>query len=576
MAIDFVDESDPIEDFVAEIEEKCSKGHWKAATRRLKQVTRRFPYEVTEETFVTVLTACSENRLQGARASEPARKIMEQLVEKGFSIPEKLGNHCIDNTIGFDGSFSTHQGFGGIDTALAMVAAMEKANSLVYGDMYEKLAIALAKEGSLDECLSILQMLVVNRSESPDLSTFASIAEYATKHAEDEHMVTLLSYVKAAGYDLDTIATNDDGLRIIGNAVVSAERLEKDPLVFRLLGSEGARIAGFSSAAQRACMLVHKRAIVKATEEGEWKLAVKVLELMIQRSLRPSPWIWRNVVACCAKAQKSKRATSILFDWIKMSKDGRADTPPLSVFNTCINACEICNEQDLTVLVLEAMKETHDTEGNLITFNIALKRLAKLGNFPACEGIIIGMLQSEVEPSVVSYTTAVAACASSEPKQPTVAYEWLKRMRSRKVNPNVITYNTALAACADGTLEGSKMGSMIAKEMLDDVDEQLRKDDDANEKDSFKNVLPDAATKVIARRLMQQLKSNWSEGLINKKEATETIRIPLLALVDFQKSEAAEVARQRASQDEPEDKEEKTAKQVELELESLSHRIAEV
>lgn len=576
MAIDFVDESDPVGEMITEIEAKCLQGHWKSATRKLKQTTRRFPYEVAEETFVKVLTACSENRLQGARASEPARKIMEQLVEKGFSIPEQLGNHCIENTIGFDGSFSTHQGFGGIDTALAMVAAMEQANSFVYGETYQKLAVALAKEGSLDECLSILQMLVVNRAETPDLSTFASIADHATKHAEDEHMVTLLSYVKAAGHDLDTIAETDDGLRIINNAVVSAERLEKDPLVFRLLGKEGTRIAASSPAAQRACTLVHKRAIVKATEEGEWKLAVKVLELMIQRSLRPSPWIWRNVVACCAKAQKSKRATSLLFDWIKLSKDGRADTPPLSVFNTCINACEICNEKDLTVLVLEAMKETHDTEGNLITFNIALKRLAKKGNYLACEGIIIGMLQSGVEPSVVSYTTAIAACASSEPKNPDVAYEWIKRMRSRQVSPNVITYNTALAACADGTLNGSRMGSLVAKELFDDVDEQLRKDDESTEKDSFTNVLPDAATKEVARKLMQQLKRNWSDGLIAKKEATETIRVPLLALVDFQKSEAAEVARQRKSQQEPEQKEENTAIQVELELESLSHRIAEV
>jgi hypothetical protein len=126
------------------------------------------------------------------------------------------------------------------------------------------------------------------------------------------------------------------------------------------------------------------------------------------------------------------------------------------------------------------------------------------------------------------------------------------------------------------------MGSTIAQEMLDDVDEQLGKEDnDASEADSYKNVLPNAATKVMARKLMQQLKSNWKEGAILKKEATETVRIPLLKLVDFQKSAAAEVARQRAAREpapQEEEKEAKTAKKVEIELEieSLSHRIAEV
>lgn len=75
------------------------------------------------------------------------------------------------------------------------------------------------------------------------------------------------------------------------------------------------------------------------------------------------------------------------------------------MFNTVVNACEICDEEELTLLVLEAMKKTHETDGNIITFNIALKRLARQSNVFGCEGIIIGMLQNEVEPSVVSYTT---------------------------------------------------------------------------------------------------------------------------------------------------------------------------
>jgi hypothetical protein len=37
---------------------------------------------------------------------------------------------------------------------------------------------------------------------------------------------------------------------------------------------------------------------------------------MIQRGLTPSPSAWRNVVICCAKAEKSRKATSLLLDWV--------------------------------------------------------------------------------------------------------------------------------------------------------------------------------------------------------------------------------------------------------------------
>ena len=73
-----------------------------------------------------------------------------------------------------------------------------------------------------------------------------------------------------------------------------------------------------------------------------------------------------------------------------------------------INACESVGEEELTLVVLEAMKATHDTDGNIITFNIALKRFAKLGNPMGCEGIIVSMIREGVEPNIVSYTTAIA------------------------------------------------------------------------------------------------------------------------------------------------------------------------
>jgi pentatricopeptide repeat protein len=527
---------------------KVSRWTLEGGYQKTPKVTPRiYDQTIPEALYIQVLECCMENRLQGARASESARKILEQLVENGYYIPEKAGNYCISNSLADTGTQSTHQGFGGIDTALAMVHAMEKSFTPTAIENYEKLILALAKEGTIDEALTYLRYLIVDKWETPPLSTFAAVAKYALTTDPDpthaDRTLQVLAYLKVAGYDLDTIGNVEDGRSILASAVIAANRLENDALGFRFLKAASQAnispdrgdviLAQSSVAAQRACTLIHKRSINKAVEDSNWKLVVKILELMLQRSLKPSPWIWRNVVTCCAKAEKSRKATALLLDWVKLYENGKAEIPPLSVFNTVVNACEICNEQELTLMVLDAMKKTHDTDGNLITFNIALKRLAKQGNFVACEGIIVGMLQAGIEPSVVSYTTDIAATVAQ--KQAKLAYEWLRRMRSRRVQPNVITYNTALASCADGTLEGSILGSRIAQEMLNDVDLPLSESDE--DLDEYRNVIPDSTSKSVARRLMQQLKSNWSEGEINKREATDTVRVPLLKLVDFSKSE---------------------------------------
>jgi pentatricopeptide repeat protein len=205
----------------------------------------------------------------------------------------------------------------------------------------------------------------------------------------------------------------------------------------------------------------------------------------------------------------------------------------VSAFNTVVNTCEVCGEEDLTVKVLDVMRDTLETEGNIITFNIALKRLAKMGNIMGCEGILIGMLNEGLEPNVVSYTTTIGACAKDGMKNAAMASTWLQRMRSRGVNPNYHTYNTALAACLDGKLESSFIASKIAAEMLEDAEKEIAcgLKGSAN----FKSALPDSYTKVLARQLRQQLRENWRAGDIDMTLAKTTVRVPLLKLVDFDK-----------------------------------------
>ena len=204
-----------------------------------------------------------------------------------------------------------------------------------------------------------------------------------------------------------------------------------------------------------------------------------------------------------------------------------------------MNACEICGEEELTLLVLEAMKKTHEIDGNIITFNIALKRFAKLGNTEGCEGIIVGMLKEGIEPTIVSYTTAIAACVNSG--NPALAEEWLRRIRMRGMKPNFHTYNTALAACLDGKMESTTIGSRIAASMMNDVLDEMKNGVQGNK--DFYSSLPDTYSKKLALNLMKQLRENWRAGDIDMREAKTTLRVPFLKIVDFDKSEAAAIAK---------------------------------
>lgn len=595
--ISFQDDSDKDFDLnilLNEIYSLSEKVHWKTAARRFKQLMKRFGHaspesrEIPEKVFTEVLTAYMQSRLHGARAAEPARRAMEEMVSNGYMVPAEIANSCIKDCLGFEKD-GTHEGFGGIDTALAMLAAVELSEenpTPIFVDTYEKLITTLANEGSIDYALQLLRETVVDKADTPSLKVFADVASACVEAAnEPEKVMTGLAYVKATGYELDNIASTVDGRGILAAGVIAAEKMDNIGLGLRFLtaaskaeGCEPDRgdtlVANLSPASQRACTIIHRRAILKAVKSGSWKLTVKLLELMLERGLTPSPSVWRNVVTLCTKEEKSRKATALLLDWINLYKQGRAEKPPLRVFNSVVNACEVCGEEELTVRVLDMMKETHDTEGNLITFNIALKRLAKQGNTMACEGIIIGMLQGGIEPSVVTYTTAIASCVASDPKKSDVALEWINRMKSRMVQPNVITYNTAFASCLDGTVEGTMRASELAAGLIGDIKSQL--DAGILQKDDYTNIIPNFYTRTLAKSLTAQVEKQIKSGDIDQDVAESTIRVPFLELVDYLKSDLAEQAEKQQNfvKDLLEDKEadeestiEKTEDDVDEELE---------
>jgi hypothetical protein len=352
--ISFEDTSDPDFDYnnlVNEILAKAEKSHWKAATRLLRKLTRAHGIYSPEarsipvQVYMSVLTSCMEDRLNGARAAESARKIMELMADEGYKIPVDAANFCVRNCLD-DGPDSTHDGFGGIDTALAMLAAFEysKSPGLIQEDIYARMATSMAKSGALDESLQMLRDMVVEKSFTPNLQVFAEVASrcVATKTpVAAEKVMTVLAYAKAAGYELDSIASTVDGRALLATGVIAAEQLNNVGLGLRFLtaaskapGCEPDRgdalVSTHSPAAQRASTILHRQAVFKASQDMAWQLAVKLLELMLERGLSPSGAVWRNVVMVCSKAEKSRKATSVLLDWVSVYAWNAPDRRQLS------------------------------------------------------------------------------------------------------------------------------------------------------------------------------------------------------------------------------------------------------
>ena len=221
-----------------------------------------------------------------------------------------------------------------------------------------------------------------------------------------------------------------------------------------------------------------------------------------------------TVLRCCTSPHASQ---------VTLATEGKANNPPISVSNTVVNICEVCDEEELTVKVLDIMRNTLNIKGNITTFNITLKRLANGGNVAGCKSILVGMLNKGLEPNVVSYTTIIGTCAKTGTQNAATISMWLERMRLRGVWPNYHMYNTVLAACPNGAVESTYVSTKIATDMLEDIEAEIACG--LKGLSNFRSTLPDSYTKVLVWQPMKQLQENWRSGELDMALAKASTRV---------------------------------------------------
>ncbi len=539
-----------------------SEGQWKSSVRKLRQLTKC--HEVNglppppAEAYESVLGACSLRNLHDNYATPAARKVIEQMVLAGHPLPPTLDNLVVTAV--------TRNRLADVDSALAIMQAMADSNTPIAVDTYYAVIRALSDDKSIEEALLLLRAVIVEESATPSLDLISEVAVAAVADSQPDAVLQTLSLTKASGYELDTIGATSAGLNLLSSGLIASAQVDNTALGLRLLTAAGKVetkpdngdkiVVQSSSKALQAALVTHSKAITTAVQEKNWKLATRVLDLMIARGLYPNNNTWMKVLQLCVKAEKSRTSVRILFSWI-LSR-GDKEPPSLKAFNSVLNSCEECGETELTLAVLDKMREIHGTDGNVITFNIALKRLAKSGNPAACEGIIIGMLESRIEPSVVSFSTAIAACASAEPAQPATAAEWLRRMEMRRCFPNYHTYNTVLSTCEKaGDLEGVTVGFKVAKKFVEEAKKEamlckevgsdegvdITAQEGAGESrhvpfDAYEleSVLPDTYSRSLSKNLLTKAQELFYNGELSEKEFKDSMKPAFLELAEFDKS----------------------------------------
>merc|ERR1740124_2076494 len=99
--------------------------------------------------------------------------------------------------------------------------------SLISEETYGRLVTFLAKTGDVEYSTAMLKTMITQKSFTPTLGVFADIAISAAKKCP-EKVMNVLILCKAAGYELDKVASTVDGRTLLAAGVISAEKMNDE------------------------------------------------------------------------------------------------------------------------------------------------------------------------------------------------------------------------------------------------------------------------------------------------------------------------------------------------------------
>lgn len=187
---------------------------------------------------------------------------------------------------------------------------------------------------------------------------------------------------------------------------------------------------------------LHHSTIRVCAEQGQWKWAAYVLDLMRKHdktSLLPS---YKVAIKACGKVGEW-RMTLRLLDQMKV--DNIHPAPVMTEVIICLGRNP---EQWRKALYLYQKMVKNRISPSSITTNSLLNAFAQNGLWKRALALLQEMKPTRQD--VISYTTCITACVNGGADW-TVAAQLFRTMLKQEITPNIQSYNCVLRACANQT-----------------------------------------------------------------------------------------------------------------------------
>jgi pentatricopeptide repeat protein len=297
--------------------------------------------------------------------------------------------------------------------------------------------------GQCDEVVSLLQRMVASMSTRATLIASSSTdSESHILHQKPTHHKTLSVHEVTVPFNVAI------------TALMKCGRISKAKEVFDQMGMIGvpkntvtytAFITGVTKSKhfdQRIILDVHDEmieanlrrneaifgAVIAAAEkEGEWELALKLLEVMKTERIETTSFIYHSAISACGKADRYDEAVELL----KEMKQRRVERTCVT-YSLMISACKTGGRWEEALRFLSDM-EKDDNAGVKLNDDSDEKVVSRPGEFLRANTLVYGAV--------------ISVCVESQ--QWGLALELLERMEVLGVQRNVVTYNTVIEALSN-------------------------------------------------------------------------------------------------------------------------------
>ncbi|RLM98168.1 pentatricopeptide repeat-containing protein [Panicum miliaceum] len=175
-----------------------------------------------------------------------------------------------------------------------------------------------------------------------------------------------------------------------------------------------------------------------AKRRGTWRWAVRLLNKMQEKGLKPGSKEWNAVLLACSRASETSAAVDI---FKKMVEEGLK--PDIVSYGALLSALEKGKLYDEALRVWEHMCKV-GVKPNLYAYTILVSIYIGKGNHAMVDTVLHDMVSTQIEPTVVTFNAIISACVRNN--MGGTAFEWFHRMKMRSIEPNEITYQMLIEA----------------------------------------------------------------------------------------------------------------------------------